>query len=454
MKNAFNNLFLFALLVFVGFSCKKDEATTAAPSGPVDAKGSVILSGDITANRTLKANEKYVLQGFVYVKEGITLTIEAGTVIFGDKATKGTLIIERGAKIVADGTAAKPIVFTSYQPAGQRGYGDWGGLIILGKAPVNQPNPSIEGGVGRQYGGTDPNDNSGVLRYVRVEYPGIAFQPDNEINGITMGGVGAGTVMEYVQVTACGDDSFEWFGGTVNAKYLIAHRTWDDDFDTDFGYSGKVQFAVALRDPVINDASASNGFESDNDAQGSAGTPKTSPVFANISVFGPYGRTGVTAFGNDAQWGRAMHIRRNSSKSVFNSLFVGFKEGLRLDGTTTLANGQSGSLDLGGVVLANMTSNAVTGANGVASADVLAWFNTAAKGNRIVATNAELGLDANFFNLTAPKFVPTSGSLLLSGGVNNAKLSGGLTATTYRGAFGTTDWTAGWANFDPQNKQY
>ncbi len=453
MKNVLSNLLLFAILIFVGFSCKKDE-TPAAPSGPVDTKGSVILSGDITASRTLKASEKYVLQGFVYVKEGVTLTVEAGTVIFGDKATKGTLIIERGAKLIADGTAAKPIVFTSYQPVGQRGYGDWGGLIILGKAPVNQPSASIEGGVGRQYGGTDPNDNSGVLRYVRVEYPGIAFQPDNEINGITMGGVGAGTVMEYVQVTSCGDDSFEWFGGTVNAKYLIAHRGWDDDFDTDFGYSGRVQFAVSLRDAVINDASTSNGFESDNDGQGSNASPKTSPIFANVSVFGPYGRTGVTAFGNDAQWGRAMHIRRNSSKSVFNSVFVGFKEGLRLDGTTTFANAQANSLEISGVVLANMTVAAVNGAGGVVAADALAWFNAAGKGNTIVTDVAGLGLNAQFANLTAPQFLPSAGSLLLSGGVTNAKLSGGLTATTYRGAFGTTDWTSGWANFDPQNKQY
>ena len=134
-------------------------------------------------------------------------------------------------------------------------------------------NPEIEGGVNNAagdafYGGTDANDNSGVLRYVRIEFPGIAFTDNNEINGLTCGGVGAATTLEHVQVSYSGDDSFEFFGGTVNAKYLIAYRGWDDDFDTDFGYSGKIQFAVSLRDPEIADQSGSNGFESDNDGSG------------------------------------------------------------------------------------------------------------------------------------------------------------------------------------------
>jgi hypothetical protein len=148
--------------------------------------GNVILSGNITTNTTLTSNNTYLLNGFVYVKSGATLTIEPGTIIYGDKASKGALIIEQGGKIMAEGTMDRPIVFTSALPAGQRSYGDWGGVILCGRAPINVlgGTATIEGGVGSIYGGNDPDDNSGVLRYVRIEFPGIAFQPNNEINGL------------------------------------------------------------------------------------------------------------------------------------------------------------------------------------------------------------------------------------------------------------------------------
>jgi hypothetical protein len=152
------------------------------------------------------------LDGWVYVKSGATLTIEPGTVIRGSKANKGALIIEKGARIIAEGTASDPIIFTSNQDAGSRSYGDWGGVIVLGNATVNKVDPVIEGGPTSTYGGSDDADNSGVLKYVRIEFPGIAFQPDKEINGLTMGGVGTGTEIDYVQVSFSGDDSYEWFG--------------------------------------------------------------------------------------------------------------------------------------------------------------------------------------------------------------------------------------------------
>ena len=153
----------------------------------------MIAAGDITTNTTLTADKVYLLDGWVYVKSGATLTIDPGTVIRGSKANKGALIIEKGAKIIAEGTASNPIVFTSNQDAGSRSYGDWGGLIILGNATVNKVDPIIEGGPTSTYGGSDDADNSGILKYVRIEFPGIAFQPDKEINGLTMGGVGSGT---------------------------------------------------------------------------------------------------------------------------------------------------------------------------------------------------------------------------------------------------------------------
>ncbi len=168
----------------------------------------------------------YFLQGWTYVKSGATLTIEPGTIIRGDKINKAAIIVEPGGKLIAEGTPAAPIVFTSNQTAGSRNYGDWGGIILCGNAVINVTGGTavIEGGVGTVYGGTNDNDNSGIMKYVRIEFPGIAFQPNNEINGLTFGGVGDGTTIDYVQVSYSGDDSYEWFGGFVNAKHLVAHR--------------------------------------------------------------------------------------------------------------------------------------------------------------------------------------------------------------------------------------
>jgi hypothetical protein len=430
-------------------------------SGPVetgqrDAQGRVILEGNITATRRLLSTEKYILRGFVRVRAGAELQIDPGTVIFGEKASQGTLIIERGGRINAAGTSDRPIVFTSAERPGQRNYGDWGGLVVLGSAPTNKPTTTlVEGVPDGQYGGTNADDNSGVLRYVRIEFSGIPITPGNEINGLTMGGVGRGTTIEYVQVSFCGDDSYEWFGGNVNCRYLIAHRGWDDDFDADFGYSGRVQFGVALRDPVINDSQTSNGFESDNDANGTTEQPFTASVFSNMSVFGPFARPGVTAFGNEAQWGRAAHLRRNTEISIFNAVFTGWSEGLRLDGANTQAKAASGALDLQVNFHAGHRRN-LNVANGAVQADLETFFNTPARGNRVLADVAAMGLNAQNFSLTAPNFLPASGSPLLTGATfASPRLQGGFFQTvTHVGAFGTTDWTRGWANFDPQNTVY
>ena len=248
---------------------------------------SLTIKGSITTNTTWAAKNKYLLEGFVYVEAGATLTIEPGTIIKGDKSTKATLIVKPGAKLIAEGTKTKPIVFTSNQAKGSRNYGDWGGLIILGKAKVNKTPATIEGENISTFGGTDDNDNSGILKYVRLEFGGIAFETDKEINGLTLGGVGKGTTIEYVQVSNNGDDAYEWFGGNVNAKYLVSYKNLDDDFDTDWGYSGNVQYGFSLRDAKVADqctCSDSNGFESDNDAAGSEAAPQTNAKFANISI--------------------------------------------------------------------------------------------------------------------------------------------------------------------------
>lgn len=446
-------LFSIAAIALTVVACGSKKDDGPVETGARDAQNRVILEGNITANRTLVASEKYILRGFVRVKAGATLTIPPGTIIFGDKATSGTLIVERGGRLIADGTANQPIVFTSAQPVGQRSYGDWGGIVLLGNAPTNKPTTTlIEGIPDGPYGGNDPSDNSGILRYVRIEFCGIPITPGNEINGLTMGGVGRGTTIEYVQVSFCGDDAFEWFGGNVNCKYLISHRNWDDDFDTDFGYSGNVQFGVVLRDPAIADQSTSNGFESDNDANGTGDSPFTSCTFSNVSVFGPLGR-GVANV--NSLYGRGAHLRRNTENSIFNSVFTGWIEGLRLDGSATQQKVNNGALDIRRNFHAAHSRN-INVAGGATLPEIEAWFNAPVRGNRVFNSLTDLGLNAQNFNMTAPNFLPQSGSVLLTGAsFGEAKLQNSFfQQVSHIGAFGTNDWTRGWANFDPQNTNY
>lgn len=467
-KHAMSLLLLSAVAVALP-ACKKKEgctdptATNYDPDAdkdccceyatPPPASNVIEVTTNITSNTNWTNDHVYLLKGFIYVDDGATLDIQEGTVIKGDKPTKGTLIVRRGGKLMAEGTSSQPIVFTSNQPAGSRDYGDWGGIILCGRAPHNQPaDPTIEGGPDAQYGGTDANDNSGTLKYVRIEFCGIAFQPNQEINGLTLGAVGSGTVLENIQVSYSGDDSYEWFGGTVNAKNLIAFRGWDDDFDQDFGWQGKVQFAMSLRDPNIADQSSSNGFECDNDAAGNSAAPYSQGTWSNVSIFGPKADASTTF--ND-QYKRALHLRRNTQTRVVNSVFAGYPTGLYIDGNSTQANATNGDLMFRNNVLSGMgTALDVPSGQTWDQTGITTWFNTSGWNNMIYTNNSELQV-ANAFNLTSPNFLPNSGSPLLSG----ADFSGPYADSffenvSFRGAFGTTNWTAGWANWDPQNTAY
>lgn len=370
------------------------------------------LSGEITTNTTLDGSKTYLLKGFVYVKNGATLTIPAGTVIRGDKSSKGTLIITRGSKINAQGEYTKPIVFTSNQPIGDRGYGDWGGLIILGKATMNAAGGTgtIEGGVNNangdgEYGGNDDNDNSGILTYVRVEFPGIPFQPDNEINGITLGGVGAGTEFHHVQVSFSGDDAIEWFGGAVNGKYLVTYRSWDDDMDCDAGFHGNNQFVFILRDPNIADKSGSNGFEVDNDGSGSTNEPRTAPTFSNVTLLGPKATNSTF----NSNYKRAAHHRRSSKLSIFNSVLVGYPVGWRLDGSGTYTNVNDGTAEFKNNIFAcNDKTWDTTGIN-QPSFD-LGTFAKNSTNNNIEQSTCDLGFED--IKLVNPNPLPKSNSVV------------------------------------------
>jgi hypothetical protein len=438
------SLLMLGLTMFGSISCTNDDDDDDDDPIVVNPVGEIkTVTGKITANTTWSATNQYLLSGFVYVESGATLTIEPGTIIKGDKNTKGSLIIQPGAKIDAVGTADLPIIFTSNQPAGQRKAGDWGGVVLLGKAPVNKPNAVIEGENVSTFGGTDAADNSGKLKYVRIEFAGIAFETDKEINGLTFGGVGSGTEVEYVQVSNSGDDSFEWFGGSVNAKHLIAYRGLDDDFDTDNGFSGNIQYGFILRDPAVADqAGDSNGFESDNDAAGSAATPQTSAKFANVTIAMAEGTP-------NAKFNSALRIRRNSAISVYNTLITGAwpRSAVRIEGDPSIANFTTGKIKMDG----NTVAITGTPAQGVIEGTTLALFAPAASKNKVAAV-ADLKLATGYNSITAkPGLLPTTGSALLTGG---ATLPTGFEANTVIGAFGTTDWTEKWANWDPQNANY
>ena len=430
------------------------------------AQSTIIVKDSLTSNQHWTSENFYLLQGFVYVINGVTLTIDSGTVIKGDHTFTGSaLIIRQGAKIYANGTKNKPIIFTSDQPAGSRVSGDWGGLVLCGKAPINPTGGTamIEGGPYAPYGGTDAADNSGVLKYVRIEFAGYPFQPNKEINGLTFGGVGSGTSVDHIQVSYANDDSYEWFGGTVNAKYLIAYRGLDDEFDTDFGWSGMTQFLVGLRDSAVADISGSNGFESDNDATGTGNTPFTHGIFCNVSLFGP--KANLTSSINPL-FKRAMHIRRNSKLCVYNSVFAGWPTGLMIDGkTTTWVNAQNNDLQIENCIMSGMNNSnffAVGSGGWTDSADSIAgianvrnWFNTTSHSNDTLATNDLLHL-TDPFNYDSPNFLPLGNSPVLGhGSFTNTRLQNAFfTPVTYAGAFGIEDWTAGWANWDPQNTVY
>jgi hypothetical protein len=399
-------------------------------------------------DRTLSADTLYTLTGLYYVDSLETITIPAGTVIQGD--TAATLIIMRGAKIYATGLPHAPIVFTSRKPMGSRARGDWGGVIILGRAPINKYEPLIEGGlIYGTYGGSVPNDTSGIFRYVRIEFPGYRFQLNNEINGLTHGGVGAGTEIHHIQVSYSFDDSYEWFGGTVNEKYLVAFGGTDDEYDTDFGYTGHVQYAFALRDPLVWDPTGeSNGYESDNDASStSTATPYTSPDFVNVTLIGPYlSATVGPPPGNAFQYG--VVIRRSSRFNIYNSIIAGYPWGFSLRDPYTKQAARDSITQCVGLSMGaafNPTGSTTVHdqtrwpASDPVSPGVTAWFNR-----------------TNYRNYgSAVRHLAAIGSTAVLGNPNLTWAD----PVTYRGAFVPgvpfyKQWTAEWTNFNPQWTDY
>ena len=419
--------------------------------GTLAAKAETItIDGNISASETWTRNNVYILApGFHYVIENATLTIESGTVVRGDE---GTLVVTQGAKLVAVGTSTEPIVFTSNKTAGERAAGDWGGIVICGRGIINVPTGTnlVEGGLDAtfgQYGGTVADDNSGHLSYIRIEYAGKFYQANSELNSLTLAGVGSGTTINHVQCSHGLDDAFEWFGGAVDASNLVAFSGLDDDFDTDFGYSGRVQFAVSLRDPNVADVSGSNGFESDNDATGSTNGPITGAKFSNVTIFGP-----IQGGGNviNANYKRGAHLRRSTQEDIYNSVILGYPVGLKIENTNTGVSALAGDLQFNNNILAGCTLPLETASTDV-SFVIDAWY--AASYSDIYPTVADAAY-VNPYTLTAPDFRATNISSVLVG-ANFDNLPDFFVPTTYRGAFdNNAPWTNCWTEFDPQNATY
>lgn len=454
-------ILFFAIVAFSG----------KAFAQPID---STTLNGaSITGTVTLNNTTVYLMKGFNVVRNGGKIVIPAGALIKGDKATTGTLIVLRGGKIIAEGTSLKPIVFTSRFNAGSRNPGDWGGLVILGRSGINTPtgldSARIEGfppELEQYWYGGQPvinDDSSGVLKYVRLEYPGVNLTgvSGNEINGLTLGGVGNKTVLEHIQVSYSGDDAYEWFGGNVNAKWLIALGTVDDDFDCDNGHRGKVQFGLAIRDTSKSDVSASHMFEIDNNANSPSNfnSPRTRTMFSNMTCIGPK-MTNASVVG--PFYLRAAHIRRNMLACLYNSVLTGCNVGIRFDGTGVMNASLGDTIQVRNNIFSGFsTAIGDTAAHGTVNFNAVTWLNTGSFSNRTLTQPTDVNLTSPyaFYGASGTNalpgvnwYVPQAGSAALTGAdFTNPNLAG-FTTTTYVGAFGTSDnWTAGWSNFNPLN---
>jgi hypothetical protein len=431
------------------------------PPGPAEAT----LSGDVNGTRTLSADTTYTVQGFFRVAPGATLIIPAGTQLLSDPNTKGTIVTRRcdsvnpSGKIIINGTASDPVVFRPNVTSGTaRVRGTGGGVVLHGCAPINLPGGSgISEGVSEAFGGTNANDTSGEIHYLVIEFGGVKVTPDNEINGLTLAGVGNGTVIDHVQSHFIADDGFEWFGGTVNASFLVSSANDDDNFDCDNGWSGTVQFGFAVEDKSL----ANRGEECDNDANGSGNQPFTVPKFWNVTFIG----AGVAKANSDNNDG--LYIRRNSGTIIHNAIVANFGNvGAVIDGDASFAQIAAGNLVLDNILffnnlmLASPAAQAATdpvekNINRVSGgAYVTTDVATAFAGRTFVFADPQLtSVDfSNPINGNQPNPLPQAGSPALDAANAATPTGDGIVdgSADYLGAFGSTNWIDGWTTWVTQ----
>lgn len=405
------------------------------------AEGPVcVLEGELTADTHLTPDKEYLLRGGVFVGDDVAetvLTIDAGVTLYGETSSKGMLVIRRGSKIIAEGTADAPIVMTSPNLEGSRARGDWGGLIINGRAPVNgcdvAPCESEgEGGTGK-FGGADPDDDSGVLRYVRVEFAGNLLSEDNELNGIAFQGVGRGTVVDYIQVHMNKDDGVEFFGGTVDIKHVLLTGIGDDSLDWTDGWRGRGQFIAAVQ----YDDAGDQGIEADNNGENNNAEPRSEPTLSNLTILG--------SGGENSDLG--VLLREGTGAWLSNLIVANFGEAcFAIDHAATFSNAWDAQAMAGALSGALAVNNSL-----VFCPDSAAFFEPELADapftvEEFWSLNPDnLLADPMLSDLAARDLRPASGSSAL--GAGETPSDSFFEQTDYMGAFGDIDWTAGWTNW-------
>lgn len=418
-----------------------DDTASGDAFVPECVDGVASVTGEYTQPKIkLVAGCAYLLSGGVFIGDDVNesvLEIEPGVTVYGDNTTLSFLVVRRGSKLVAEGTASAPIVFTSAVEAGSRKPGDWGGIILNGRAPINNCfngaevlpcEAEGEGGTGL-YGGSDPNDSSGVLKYVRVEFGGRKITDENELNGVAFQAVGSGTVVDYLQAHRGADDGVEFFGGTVDAKHVVVTAPDDDGIDWTDGWVGRLQFAVVQQADGLGD----NAIEADNNNDANDATPRSSPVLSNVTLVGV-----PTSEKSDL----GALLREGTAAQLWSTLVVGFNQAcVGLSQSATFEQAASGALVMAASIV-DCESSFTTDVEGKTNDDVAAWFNGAGLGNKEASASLTKPYD-----LAAPDFRPTAGAAALSGGETPSDSF--FQSVGYVGAFdATTDWTAGWITTD------
>jgi hypothetical protein len=437
--------------------------------GPVLACGTNI-QGTITTNQVWPSGCDTFIDGTVLVGNNAVVTIQAGATVKGRKASfdasPSALIFTRGTKINAAGTEALPIVMTSDQTAGSRAKADWAGVTLLGSAPVNFPGG--EGGCEGlppgtcNFGGTEPNDSSGQVRYTRIEFSGAELGTDNELNVFTLNGIGRGTTVEFVQANVGDDDGIEWFGGTVDAKYLVATSALDDTFDWQIGYTGSVQFGLGYQNVAIQETTGHNGIEADNNEFGFTNIPVSNPDFCNVTLIGATRQGGALS-------GSGANLRRGTAGKVGNAIMMDFTSaGLDLDDAATVNHGCVNSTTLNAVEPILRVQDTIlhnnggapdqvigTVAGGNCTPDQLGALWVANEGLLVTATNPLPGITASFPTTVDNRYFPVGGGIADSAPDCAALRPNVFDAAPYIGAFepggGTPEnWlvtTGGWISF-------
>jgi hypothetical protein len=425
-----------------GGTPKPDAMVTfdAPPGSPDAGPMNVDVGDDITADTTWTYPNTYFLKKHVFVKGGATLTIEPGVIVKGDLMT--SLVVTREGKIDATGTAERPIVFTSVKPAGQQASGDWGGIVLLGKAKINDTAGDLgiegfpAGTADVLYGGSDDTHDCGTLRYVRVEFAGYVLEANKELNGISVGACGSQTELDFIQIHKGNDDGIEFFGGTASIKHLVADQGLDDGIDWDFGWTGKAQFVIVQ----LGNGDGEHGIEADNHPSNFDLMPRAKPTLYNVTIVGPSMPAGKTKVG--------MMFRRGTGVRLFNGIIFnvdGIPIDVDNDASTMLANGT----DL-------FVKNSIFFGNG----GQMAWDDSEAMGQAAFNEGQYflgMGMDnltsdpalGDPTSLTAPNFQPAANSpALVSGNAATPPNDGFFdTSATFVGAVGSTDWTAGWTAY-------